>query len=132
MVACRVYLAGPISDVSYEEATKWREEAVKILGGHSIKALNPMKDKSYPYNYTDEQIATRDYEDLRRSDVILAYLPEGVKIVDTYVEIGFAHGIGLEIILVGEATSHLTRYVAAEQFNNLEDAYRYLISKYGW
>jgi hypothetical protein len=42
-----VYLAGPISGLSYDGAVDWRETVARQLADVGIRALSPMRAKSY-------------------------------------------------------------------------------------
>jgi nucleoside 2-deoxyribosyltransferase len=42
-----VYLAGPISGCSYDEASEWRDEVAAQLRRSSIKCLSPLRAKVY-------------------------------------------------------------------------------------
>lgn len=82
----RVYLAGPVTGLSYHEANEWRLKVQRVLLPE-IEAVNPLRGKEYLDSQigpiepspqdgfcTDEAIIMRDYNDLRRSDVVLANL----------------------------------------------------------
>ena len=40
------YLAGPITDCSFDECVDWREQACKMLPGE-IEGMSPMRGKTY-------------------------------------------------------------------------------------
>lgn len=80
-----VYLVGPITGLTYEGATDWREHAKKFLANHGIASLNPLRGKGYLLNETSiadkydlhvmstsRGIMTRDYFDCMNAGVILA------------------------------------------------------------
>ena len=65
MVHKTVYLAGPISGLSYGEATDWRQEVQAQLQRCGIHALSPLRAKVYlrectkiADSYSDDDIDT--------------------------------------------------------------------------
>ena len=104
-----VYLAGPITGLSYAGATDWRKYAVHALAQAGIKGLSPMRGKEYlshlasisgtgeEYAHlgvlsTQRAITTRDRWDCTRADVVLVNLL-GAKTVSigTIMEIAWAN-----------------------------------------
>ena len=80
-----VYLVGPITGLSYDGATDWRQYAKSFLSHRNIAALNPMRGKDYLLQETSIEdkydkhvmstsrgIMTRDYFDCMNAGVILA------------------------------------------------------------
>jgi nucleoside 2-deoxyribosyltransferase len=79
-----VYLVGPISGLSYAEATEWRVYAAAKLAEYGVTALDPMRDKAFlegerilgnNYSHTlarPKGITVRDRNDVFRADAILA------------------------------------------------------------
>ena len=102
-----VYLAGPISGLTYAEATQWRLLASDALAQHGIKSLSPLRNKEYlgamgalsaqlykegalsPLS-TQRGVMTRDFFDATRCDVLLVNLL-GTRTVSigTVLEIGW-------------------------------------------
>jgi len=81
----QIYLAGPISGLSYKQACKTRNELCDLFGGYGIEAITPLRGKSYlscerrlkpsEYEYplsTDKAIINRDYGDVVASRILLA------------------------------------------------------------
>lgn len=110
----RVYLCGPISGLSYTQATRWREQVKAALKGWCI-ILDPMRGKSIlkseerlgvSYEFLSpllsaEFIDCRDYLDIRRCDVVLAYLDEAEwNSIGSLLEIGAAIALGKPVVLV--------------------------------
>ena len=87
-----VYLAGPISGLTYDGVVDWREAVARELADVGIKALSPMRAKSYlrvrgqealdstvdygTFNCLSSHrgITTRDRWDATRCDVLLVHL----------------------------------------------------------
>jgi len=125
-----VYLAGPIAGCSYKQATDWRE-AVQTDFLPGIVGVSPMRLKEWcrgvrkirgvkqfekaaetnEFLMTGEShaIRTRDFFDVRESDMILAYLPKELNkdrpSWGTAVEIGWASAISKPVVLVTDDKS---------------------------
>jgi len=132
-----VYLAGPITGGSYEQAVNWREEAVsKLL---PIKGLSPMRCKDYLFREkvlasgyqdtilsTDKAITARDRFDCQRSDVVLMNLLESDRVsIGSMIEIGWADAARVPIVLVmSENNIHyhgMVNEICSFKTNTLED-----------
>lgn len=74
-----VYLAGPISGLSYRGCTEWRHAAAADLQAHGIAALSPMRGKEYLSHLEAISSDGRDYAHLG----VLA-LPRGVMTRDRF------------------------------------------------
>lgn len=59
-----VYLAGPITGLSYGEATDWRQHAKAKLAQHGIRGLDPMRCKSYLKHVAEFTADGDKYKDL--------------------------------------------------------------------
>jgi len=112
-----VYLAGPIGGLTYEEAVGWREDAAEELKSVGIRSFNPMRFKDFlakevfiAANAVDlpanawtkpKALTTRDLGDIRRSDIVLAYMPPmDRERTGTILEIGYAFRDNTPTVLV--------------------------------
>lgn len=109
----KVYLAGPITGLSYKESTEWRDIAAQELSYAGIEAYSPLRFKSYLAQYksmphtsnyplsTARGMFTRDYNDCMRADVILVNL-KGAKTVSigTVMEIAWAKAFNKPVVLL--------------------------------
>ncbi len=104
----KVYLAGPITGLSYEESTAWREEAYKNLLHFNIEAYSPMRFKKYlekckilsdigdPYKSisvlsSHRGITTRDRYDATTCDLIFVNFLGAKKVsIGTVMEVAWA------------------------------------------
>lgn len=81
----KIYLAGPITGLSYAESTDWRDQFEKLVPG--IQCLSPMRGKGYlakehsiakdyPASVLSCQrgIMTRDFFDCIRADAVVVNL----------------------------------------------------------
>lgn len=119
-----VYLAGPISGLSYEGCMDWREYAKRNLAHAGITGLNPLRAKDYLKDETSmpdavgqmqvdhplahvlssrKGITTRDRWDCTRADVVIANLIGAEKAsIGTCIEIAWADMNRIPVILVEE------------------------------
>ncbi len=109
-----VYLSGPITGLSYEEATKWRNDVGWMLEMVAdISTLDPMRHKEVLSNepildadvvakhgIKAMDIFTRDYRDVVGCDVMLVNLTQGIDSIGTVMEFGWARALKKFIILV--------------------------------
>jgi nucleoside 2-deoxyribosyltransferase len=85
-MSIRVYLAGAMGGLSYDEANAWRHQAQQVLAEMGITSYSPMRDKEFlagemsmssvPNIYknpltTSRAIMTRDYNDCTTADAVL-------------------------------------------------------------
>jgi hypothetical protein len=111
-----VYLAGPITGLSYEGCTDWREYAIKKLKGWGIKGVSPMRGKNYLLEeisvkdaYSEKVlscsrgITIRDRYDSTNCNVLLANLLGAKKVsIGTMIEYGWGDSARAPIITVME------------------------------
>jgi|GEM_PF-1143899 len=121
----KVYLAGPISDTTFEGAISWRQYAQEFLAKYGILGVSPMRGKDYfaqlmsedetfndrfddkvqAYKDINEPMSTaqaifhRDRWDVYRSDIILAHLIGFEKVsIGTVMELAWADAYGKLVI----------------------------------
>lgn len=113
-----VYLAGPISGLTYADSTTWRGYAREYLAGYGVLALSPMRGKQhladagvlhsgeYPESVlsTARGITARDRYDVCRSDVLLVNLLGATERVSigTVMEIAWADLSRIPIVMAIE------------------------------
>jgi len=119
-----IYLAGPITGLSWEAATKWRKDLIEKFkdastGRINYIALSPLRGKEYLENETDikdsyqnhrmstpKAITERDLNDVRRSDLVIVNFIGADRVsIGTVLEIGAAKALNVPIILVIEDPS---------------------------
>lgn len=117
----KVYLAGPIAGLTYDEGQDWREYAQAALASHFINGYSPLRQKDFlraagvigktqfanPMA-TDRGIMTRDHNDCKTADAILVNLL-GAKSVSagTVMEMAWAYAYGVPLIVAMEETGNL-------------------------
>ena len=110
-----VYLAGTITGDSYNNATEWRDAAVKRLESVGLRGLSPMRGKEYLEGLEDiadsyeavmskpQGITTRDRFDVANCDLVLVNLLNTSKVsIGTMIELGWADAYRKPIVLVME------------------------------
>lgn len=118
-----VYLAGPITGLTFGGCTEWRKQ-VRDLMPNYIQTLSPLRGKQrleeisksgpildcYEDNplTTSKGITTRDFNDVKRADAILVNML-GAKTVSigTVMEIAWAKAFSVPIVLVMEKEGNL-------------------------
>lgn len=115
-VAPRVYLAGPIKGLQYDDAVTWRQHAADDLAPE-IVAYSPMRGKSTLRNseplgaeYLDESgsllispaaIYGRDHNDVATADLVIAYLVGASTVsIGTVSEIAWCHAYRKPLVVV--------------------------------
>ena len=135
-----VYLAGHVSGLTHVDATAWRDRATEELLPR-IQCLSPLRgleylerkdviQPTYPGDpmFTPRGIITRDYCDLRRADLLLAYLMHAPNkaSIGTIDEIARASELKKPIVVVmGTKNVHqhpMIQEAAGYIVDNLDDA----------
>lgn len=115
-----VYLVGPISGLSYNNAADWREYAKDLLNKNNISALSPMRSKDYlsketsiadKYDLhvmsTSRGIMTRDYFDCINAGVLLVnFLGAEKPSIGSAMECAWAYGKHTPIIACMEESGN--------------------------
>jgi nucleoside 2-deoxyribosyltransferase len=118
-----VYLAGPITGLTYGESSDWRDAVKEELDDAGIAAFSPLRMKGYlesfgvlsakgqdGYNYSgahplseDKGIMTRDRFDVRTRDMVLANFLGAERVsIGTCIEIGWADAFRKPVVAVME------------------------------
>lgn len=115
-----VYLSGPITGLSYDEAKGgWRYDLWKMLVERRelgrITLLSPMRKKEHLRGTTSlagdgpladngpswKPIIARDYADVKRSDLMVANFTGATRVsIGTMIEFGFAVALGVPILAI--------------------------------
>lgn len=93
---CKIYLAGPIGQVSFDTSVTWRKKATEALREKGIEVEDPTERMNLP----TDVIVNGDKEAIRRCRCILAYAPKGVAFVGTSMEIFY----GCEVLKIPVVT----------------------------
>jgi nucleoside 2-deoxyribosyltransferase len=117
----KVYLAGPIKGLTYDQGQDWRAVIASQLQEKGILGYSPLRskaflravgviDRAYEINplSTSRGIMTRDRYDVMSSDAVLFYLLGATTIsVGTCIEFGWADAFRKPIVLVMEPSGNL-------------------------
>jgi nucleoside 2-deoxyribosyltransferase len=136
----KVYLAGPISGLTYGGAENWRIQFSAAVD-QRIACFSPLRSKdfltqhgviegSYPYNplSTDQGITARDRNDCTTADLVLFNLLGADRIsVGTMIELGWADANRIPAVLVMEPNGNphdhpMVRQTTQFRVDNLGDA----------
>jgi nucleoside 2-deoxyribosyltransferase len=120
-----VYLAGPITGLSYDEAVSWRHEVISRLGmtAPHVRCLDPMRAKQHLADLSEigafghpggllgeHAVVTRDLWDVKRCDVVLMNLSGATAAsIGCMVELGWAHAHGKFTVVVLPETERTGR-----------------------
>ena len=140
MYQFKVYLAGPISGLTFDGAQEWRNEFTRRVD-RRIKAYSPLRGKDYladlgvlEQSYagfplsTDQGLTTRDRYDCMGSDLVVFYLLGAQRIsIGTMIEMGWCDAARKPSILViekeGNPHDHpMVRQTVPFRVDNLDDA----------
>lgn len=119
-----VYTAGPITGLSYEGCTDWREyvaDSLSTISDGRIECLSPMRSKSYlrgpnpigdSYEGTilssQKGITARDRYDCTRSDLVFVNMLGAQRVsIGTVMEIAWADMNRIPIVLVMEKENNM-------------------------
>jgi len=118
-----IYLAGPITGLSHQEATDWRdnfEEDINcgFMQANYVKCLSPMRNKEHlkkvdkidslghdtsPLS-TSRGIMARDYFDTRRCDLLVVNFSGTTRVsIGTVMEVAWAYMLQKPVIVIGES-----------------------------
>jgi len=114
----RVYVAGGITGLSYDEATQWRDEVSRKLSPLGIAVYSPMRAKEFLAGtpklhaimdgYQDPMTSTkgivcRDHQDCVRADVLFVNFLGATKVsLGTACELAWAYDRRIPIVVVAE------------------------------
>ncbi len=108
-----VYLSGPMTGCSFEEANDWRVTATHIFGSYGIETLSPMRGESGGRQLAmhPRTMTARDRMDLKGSDLVLMNLLEATRVsIGSMIELGWADLLQIPVIVVatkGALHSHV-------------------------
>ncbi len=135
-----VYLAGPITGLTYAGCTDWRDHASDELAKHGITCYSPMRAKEYLSSkgkligsYEDHPTATakgitsRDRFDVQTCDLVIMNLLGAERVsIGTMIEVGWADAWRKPIVLATEKqnihTHPMLSEIASFTVHSLADA----------
>lgn len=137
----KIYLAGPISGLTYDGAQSWRDYFVSQFDPKEVNVASPLRGKDYlkmrgplegsyaefPLS-SDMGITTRDRYDCMGSDLVIFNMLGAERIsIGTMIELGWADAARNPGILImekeGNTHDHpMVRQTAQFRVDNLKDA----------
>lgn len=137
----KVYLAGPITGLTFDDANDWRTDVEHELERYGIEALNPLRGKEHlagigplPDVFDGASAALRqDLEDIDAADLVLAhFLGAERPSIGTCIELGYAYARGVPILAVADVDnphSHMfVQYVSTFWATTLDEALERIVS----
>lgn len=143
----KVYLAGPITGLTFDGADDWRRGAKEFLAKHDIQGISPLRAKEYLRDVgvlkdqyhelnvlsSGKGITTRDRWDATRCDLVLAnFVGAEWPSIGTVMECAWAdlHRVPLVVAAdAGNVHDHaMLREVAGFWVPTLEDALQLTVS----
>lgn len=147
----RVYLAGPISGLTYDGAQDWRSFTKKELSKYNVKAVSPLRAKDYlrgiPALTKDcagygnlncmsspRGIMTRDHYDATTSDALLVNLLGAKDVsIGAVMEIAWAWDNGLPVVVAMEESGNVHEHAMINEaigfrVTTLEEAIRVIVA----
>jgi nucleoside 2-deoxyribosyltransferase len=126
----KVFTSGPITGLSYGDATNWREYVREQLAPYNIEAVSPLRHKEYLTEElsiedryekstlsTAKAISYRDRFDALRCDVVLTNVLGTSKVsIGTMIETGIAAASMKPNILVIENESNIHHHAMLETY----------------
>jgi len=99
-----VYLSGPMTGCSFEEANEWRETAAHIFNSYGVETLSPMRGEDPNKHQMPAQTMTaRDRMDIKNCDLVLMNLSRATKIsIGSMIELGWADLLQTPVVAVGD------------------------------
>lgn len=111
-----VYLAGPITGLTYDGASDWREKFSARMNSDKVECLSPLRGKEFLRGQgvlhsgtydgsltTGKAITRRDYFDCTRSTVVFINLKDSQRVsIGTVMEIAWAYQKQIPTIVVME------------------------------
>jgi nucleoside 2-deoxyribosyltransferase len=139
-MAKKIYLAGAISGLTYEEAQDWRTDFAESIDPR-IECFSPLRGKEYltmrgplegsydefPLS-TDRGITVRDRNDCMGADLVVFNMLGAKRVsIGTMVEFGWADAARVPSVLIMEKTGNVHEYpmvreIASFRVDNVADA----------
>src|SRR5271165_6398304 len=111
-----IYLAGPITGLTYSDAQDWRDELTVKLNSEKIECLSPLRGKDYLLDAgvlhsgsydgvltTGKAITRRDYFDCTRATAVLVNLLGTERVsIGTVMELAWCYQAAIPTIVMME------------------------------
>lgn len=136
-----VYLAGPITSLTYEGAGDWRDYASGALAP-TILTRSPLRGiprgssvdfNTSPFTGAHESVLRDDW-DVRTSDAVLMHLGDAARVsIGSMIEAGLAHAYRTPLVVIGGALHDhpMLREIAGWWCTDLDDGLHVLRVLFG-
>ncbi len=101
----RIYLAGPIDQLEYEEAAGWRQNLIKDYPMFCF--LDPMRREKKNHNLKWDVLVNSDYDDIEISSCVLVNFNPTGPMVGTSMEIKHAYDRSIPVVLVNTQNRYI-------------------------
>jgi len=124
-----IYLAGPITGITFDESIGWREQVSVKLNSPNVKCFSPLRGKDYlksqgklhsgTYDGTmtgAKGIMGRDFFDCTRSTVVIFNLEKTEKVsIGTVMELAWCYQKQIPTIVIMEEKGNLHDHVMVRE-----------------
>jgi nucleoside 2-deoxyribosyltransferase len=111
-----IYLAGPITGLTFKGATDWRDYATKLLNSDKVECLSPLRGKEYLADSgvlhsgtydgvltTGKAITRRDYFDCTRATAVFVNLLGTERVsIGTVMELAWCYQAQIPTVVIME------------------------------
>lgn len=126
----RIYLAGPITSFTENQASTWRKTVTNHLSKFNIECFSPMRDtKSLPENtpicgkteygcaFTSSKgVMSRDFFDVKRADLVFVnFLGSKQVSVGTVMEVAWAWQMQKPIVVVADKDDYHVNHLMMKE-----------------
>lgn len=126
-----VYLCGPVTGLSYEDARFWRKEAIALLSD-DVEVIDPLRDRNYLMDEqeinssyddnllsTPSMIMTQSYLDVQRADALLVNLDGAERIsIGTMFELAWGWQMRKPCVVILDDGENLHDHPMVTQASN--------------
>lgn len=125
----KIYLAGPITGITFGEATDWREDAKRFLDSPTVRTFSPLRGKDYlkdkgelhsgTYDGTltsQKGIMGRDYFDCTSSTVVIFnFLGAKKASIGTAMELAWCYQKQIPTVVIMEKEGNIHDHVMVRE-----------------
>lgn len=125
----KIYLAGPIAGITFDDATEWRDSVSKLLNTSTTKCFSPLRGKEYlkgsgvlsngTYDGTmtsQKGIMGRDYFDCTTATLVIFNLLDTKRVsIGTMMELAWCYQKQIPTIVIMEEQGNLHDHVMVRE-----------------
>lgn len=140
METCRIYLAGGMTGLSFEEYTKWRNQIKNAIlyGDYDYERKPVFFDPTVYYNFesvnydSDREVMNFDLNALRKSDLLVVNFNRPNSL-GTAMEVAIAYENRIPILALDKEKVELHPWIESscdKVFDNMRDLVDYIVAFY--